>query len=82
MPRLWLSFGSIVEAGVIGQPVKQCSPGTPSRGTQCRNQSVHFKHDARTRAYETVCGRCGRRERHEPRCDDEGIYYGFTHDVW
>jgi ribosomal protein S27AE len=48
---------------------------------QCGAQSVYFQYDSRTGGYETTCGRCGHRERHEPQFDDEGIYCGFKHDV-
>lgn len=40
------------------------------------------RHDCRTRGYEIDCGRCGQREGHGPRCDDEGTCCGFKHEVW
>src|SRR6266436_3324604 len=58
-----------------------CIVFEPNRCPQCRSHSSTFTQDHRSGGYETSCGRCGHREYHESKYDDEGIYCGFHHDV-
>lgn len=49
---------------------------------QCRCHSAKFEQDRHAGGYETACLRCGRRERHQSKYDEEGFYCGFAHEVW
>jgi hypothetical protein len=44
----------------------------PQKCEQCRSYSSNFKHDRRTGGYGTACLRCGRRECHHPKRDEDG----------
>jgi len=54
----------------------------PNYCQQCRCHSANFKQDRHAGCYETACGHCGRRERHQSKYDEEGFYCGFAHEAW
>jgi hypothetical protein len=54
----------------------------PTLCPQCRSHSANFKQDRHAGCYETACGHCGRRERHQSKYDEEGFYCGFAHEEW
>jgi ribosomal protein S27AE len=58
-----------------------CVVFQPNHCPQCGSHSSTFTQDHRSGGYEITCGRCGRRERHEPRSDEEGIYCGYRHEA-
>lgn len=61
--------------------VSMCVVFEPQKCAQCGSHSSSFTQDHRSGGYETACGRCGSRERHESLLDDEGFYRGFRHEA-